>query len=95
LPSNSNYFDFYSKIASSDDESQTKESKVETVRSSAFSIYQGRGEPDGQQNGHKNSPGNSCNSGYTPSPVVYTKSKSKTAAIVSVHIPANNASNGQ
>ncbi len=60
------------------------------MRSSAFSIYQGRGEPDGQQNGHKNSNGSSCNSAYTPSPIVYTKSKSKTATIVSVHIPHNN-----
>ena len=63
------------------------------MRSSAFSIYQGREEPNGQQNGHKNSNGSSCNSTYTPSPIVYTKSKSKTATIVSVHIPHNNINN--
>ncbi len=62
----------------------------QSVRSIAFSTYEGREEPDGQQNDHKNNNGSSCNCAYTPSPIVYTKSKSKIATIVRVDIPHNN-----
>lgn len=80
--------DNFEKASLSDTASQSKETKVSLLenigRNSAFSIYQGRGEPEGEQNdAAKTSPITSINSSYAPSVGVYGQTKIKTAEVIS------------
>ena len=86
----------FEKASLSDAGSQSKETKVSLLdnigRNSAFSIYQGRGEPEGEQNDTaKTSPVTSCNSNYTPSSGIYGQTKIKTASVISADNPTTSS----